>query len=198
MTAENDALMDPPSLAMAACLINRIRRLSDGARELASLSRMLPSLVELEFGIEQVFAKQSESGIWPRYFPLFHFPKGGGAADYCFSFEFLEAILSEFGTFVLRSPALVDRIKRVIRWCDTHELEFTDARGKKYRGWSSGGEVRSLAEGKSESWATASVHMFLTQLDRKISDLLDELVLKGFGIDRRGVPVHYFEEGDRR
>jgi hypothetical protein len=187
VTAENDALMDPPSLAMAACLINRIRRFSDENRELASLSRMLPTLVELEFGIEQVFAKQSESGIWHRYFPLFHFPKGGGAADYCFSFEFLEAILTEFGTFVLRSPALLDRVKRVIRWCDTHELEFTDAAGKKYRGWSSGGEVRNLAEGKSESWATASVHMFLTQLDRRISDLLDELVLKGFGIDRRGV-----------
>jgi SpoVK/Ycf46/Vps4 family AAA+-type ATPase len=29
--------------------------------------------------------------------------------------------------------------------------------------------------------------MFLTQLDRRISDLLDELVLKGFGIDRRAV-----------
>ena len=187
VTAENDALMDPPSLAMAACLINRIRRLSDEERELASLSRMLPSLVELEVGIEQVFTKQSESGIWHRYFPLFHFPKGGGAADYCFSFEFLEAILTEFGTFVLRNPALLDRVKRVIRWCDTHELEFTDATGKKYRGWSSGGEVRSLAEGKSESWATASVHMFLTQLDRRISDLLDELVLKGFGIDRRAV-----------
>jgi hypothetical protein len=187
VSAENDALMDPPSLAMSACLINRIRRLSDEENELASLSRMLPSLVELEFGIEQVFAKQSESGIWNRYFPLFHFPKGGGAADYCFSFEFLEAILTEFGTFVLRDPALLDRIKRVIRWCDTHELEFTDATGKKYRGWSSGGEVRSLAEGKSESWATASVHMFLTQLDRTISDLLDDLVLKGFGIDRRAV-----------
>lgn len=187
VTAENDALMDPPSLAMAACLISRIRRLSDEERELASLSRMLPSLVELEFGIEQVLTKQSESGIWHRYFPLFHFPKGGGAADYCFSFEFLEAILTEFGTFVLRNPALLDRVKRVIRWCDTHELEFTDATGKKYRGWSSGGEVRSLAAGKSESWATASVHMFLTQLDRRISDLLDELVLKGFGIDRRAV-----------
>jgi ATPase family associated with various cellular activities (AAA) len=187
VTAENDALMDPPSLAMAACLISRIRRLSDEERELASLSRMLPSPVELQFGIDQVFAKQSESGIWHRYFPLFHFPKGGGAADYCFSFEFLEAILAEFGTFVLSNPVLLNRVNRVIRWCDTHELEFTDAAGKKYRGWSSGGEVRSLAEGKSESWATASVHMFLTQLDRKISDLLDELVLKGFGIDRRAV-----------
>jgi hypothetical protein len=187
VSAGNDALMDPPSLAMAACLISRIRRLSAEKRELAKLSRMLPATVELEFGVEQVFSKQSDSGIWHRYFPLFHFPKGGGAADYCFSFEFLEAILVEFGTFVLRNPHLLESVKRVLRWCDTHELEFTDAMGRKYRGWNSGGEVGNLASGKSEAWATASVHMFLTQLDLKIGDLLDELVLKGFGIDRRAI-----------
>jgi hypothetical protein len=186
VSAGNDALMDPPSLAMAACLISRIRRLSVEKRGLAQVSRMLPSTVELEFGIEQVFSKQSDSGIWPRYFPLFHFPRGGGAADYCFSFEFLEAILVEFGTFVLRNTHLLERIKRALRWCDTHELEFT-ASQKTYRGWNSGGEVKKLAAGMSESWATASVHMFLTQLNLRIGDLLDELVLKRFGLDRRAV-----------
>jgi hypothetical protein len=186
VSSGNDALMDPPSLAMAACLINRIRRLSVLRSELAAVSRKLPTTVELEFGIEQVFSQQSESGIWHRYFPLFHFPTGGGAADYCFSFEFLEAILMEFGSSVLRRSHLLERIERVLRWCDTHELEFTDSSGT-YRGWNSGGEVRNLAAGKSESWATATVHMFLSQLDRKVSDLLDELVLKRFGIDRTAV-----------
>lgn len=186
VSAGNDALMDPPSLAMAACLISRIRRLSVENKMLSSVARKLPSTVELEFGIEQVFATQSESGIWHRYFPLFHFPTGGGAADYCFSFEFLEAVSVEFGSFVLRSPHLLEGIKKVLRWCDTHELEFRDATGT-YRGWNSGGEVGNLAAGKSESWATASVHMFLTELDRKIGDLLDDLVLKQFGFDRRAV-----------
>jgi hypothetical protein len=186
VSAGNDALMDPPSLAMAACLISRIRRLCEGKPKLSKIYAVLPSTVEVEFGVEQVFSKQSDSGIWHRYFPLFHFPKGQGAADYCFSFEFLEAIFVEFGSFVLGNVERLDRIKQVLRWCDTHELVFTDSTGK-YRGWNSGGEVRNLAAGKSESWATASVHMFLTQLERSINDLLDELVLKCFGFDRRAV-----------
>ena len=186
VSSGNDALMDPPSLAMAACLISRIRRSSVTKPEFEEVSRELPSSVELEFGVKQVFSKQSDSGIWHKYFPLFHFPDGQGAADYCFSFEFLEAILVEFGTSVLRNTELVERVKRIIRWCESHELEFRDATGT-YRGWNSGGEARQLATGKSESWATATVHMFLTQLERRVNDLLDELVLKRLGLDRRAV-----------
>jgi AAA+ superfamily predicted ATPase len=189
VSAENDALMDPPALAMAACVINRIRRMTDEEenRELAEISRDLPSLAELEFGIRQVFSKQADSGIWHKYFPLFHFPSGQGAADYCFSFEFLEAILVEFGTAVLREPGLLKQVALAVQWCDAHELSFTEST-KTYRGWNAGGAVSKLAEGMSESWATGSVHMFLTQLDRRIGDLLDELVLKRFGFDRRAVP----------
>jgi hypothetical protein len=186
VSAGNDALMDPPSLAMAACVISRIRRFSMTEPRLTAVSRQMPSTVELQFGIEQVFSKQSDSGIWYRYFPLFHFPKGQGAADYCFSFEFLEAILVEFGHSVLKDGELLQRIKRIITWCDTHELVFADS-NKEYRGWNSGGEVRKLAAGQSESWATASVHMFLMQLERKINDVLDDLILKSFGFDRAAV-----------
>ena len=186
VSAGNDALMDPPSLAMAACLINRIRRFSEKNSKLAGVSRMLPSALDLQYGVEQVFLKQSDSGIWHRYFPLFHFPEGQGAADYCFSFEFLEAVLVEFGTSVLRNPGVLERMTRILRWCDKHELLFTDSTGT-YRGWNSGGEIRKLAAGKSESWATATVHMFLTQLERRINDVLDALVLKRFGIDRTSV-----------
>jgi hypothetical protein len=198
VSAENDSLMDPPMLAMAACVINRIRRMTDedshladvGRRlhsRLAGIGRPLPSVVELEFGIKQVFSKQSESGIWHKYFPLFHFPEGKGAADYCFSFEFLEAILVEFGLAVLRDRALLEKMNKVIRWCDTHELAFVDSPTVTYRGWNAGGDVGKLEARKPESWATATVHMFLTQLDRKISDLLDELILKKFGFDRRAI-----------
>lgn len=198
VSAENDALMDPPMLAMAACVINRIRRLTDVDSPLADIGRKLhsrlsdigrplPSVVELEFGIKQVFSKQSESGIWHKYFPLFHFPEGKGAADYCFSFEFLEAILVEFGLAVLGDRRLLEKVKKVIRWCDTHELVFVESPTVTYRGWNAGGDVGKLEARKPESWATATVHMFLTQLDRKISDLLDELILKKFGFDRRAV-----------
>lgn len=187
VSAGNDALMDPPMLAMAACVINRIRRMTEEDSRLADIDRELPSVVELEFGIKQVFSTQSDSGIWHKYFPLFHFPEGQGAADYCFSFEFLEAILVEFGLSVLRDRTLLEKVKQVIRWCDTHELVFTDSHKVTYRGWNAGGDVRKLESRKSESWATATVHMFLTQLDRRIGDLLDELVLKKFGFDRRAV-----------
>jgi hypothetical protein len=186
VSAGNDAVMDPPSLAMAACLISLIRRFTEKRPDLTDVTRILPSTVELDFGIQQVFSKQTESGIWHRYFPLFHFPKGQGAADYCFSFEFLEAMLLEFGASVLRDIRLLERVKKAIAWCDRHELLFADSTGT-YRGWNSGGEVRKLEAGMSESWATASVHMFLTQLHRQINDLLDELVLKHFGLDRRAV-----------
>jgi hypothetical protein len=184
VSAGNDALMDPPELAMAACLIKRIHRLCNDRPELANISRSLPSEVELAFAVERVMSEQSRSGIWHRYFPLFHFPLGGGAADYCFSFEFLEAILFEFGSAVLRTRELLSYFKRSLTWCDGHVLHFVKSKDAHYRGWNSGGEVRKLADGMPEAWATASVHMFLSQLHRKISDLLDQLVLTKFGFDR--------------
>ena len=188
VSAGNDALMAPPALAMAACLISRIRRFTEGEADLAEVGRGLPSTVELEFGIKQVFLTQSVTGIWHKYFPLFHFPGGQGAADYCFSFEFLEAILNEFGAVVLRDRELLERVQRAVQWCDKHELVFIHSTGH-YRGWNAGGEVRNLEAGMSESWATATVHMFLTILERRIDDVLDTLILKRFGLDRGAVVV---------
>ena len=184
VSSGNDALMDPPELAMAACLIKRIHRLCNDRPELAKISRSLPSEIELTFAVERVISEQSRSGIWHRYFPLFHFPLGRGAADYCFSFEFLEAVLGEFGSAVLRTRELLSYFRRSLTWCDSHVLHFVKSKDAHYRGWNSGGEVRTLADGMPEAWATASVHMFLSQLHRKISDLLDQLVLAKFGFDR--------------
>jgi len=184
LSAGNDSLMDPPELAMAACLINRIHRLCNEKAELAYISRSLPSQVELEFAVQRVLREQPEAGIWHKYFPLFHFPRGGGAADYCFSFEFLEAVLVEFGTSLLRKRDLLDHFQRSLTWCDRHILRYVTS-GDEYIGWNSGGEVKSLAAGAPEAWATAAVHMFLNQLHLKISELLDDLVLKNsFGKDR--------------
>jgi hypothetical protein len=187
VSARNDSLMDPPELAMAACLINRIHRLAAAKPEKSEITRSLPSQVELMFAVKRVLAEQPESGIWHKYFPLFHFPRGAGAADYCFSFEFLEAILTEFGSSVLSTSDLLDHFKRSLHWCDNHVLNYVYGE-KHYRGWNSGGEVTTLADGMPESWATSAVHMFLNQLHLRISDLLDELVLKeAFGKDRLAV-----------
>jgi hypothetical protein len=172
---------------MAACLIHRIHRLCAEEPEKAAISRLLPSHLELLFAVKQVLAEQPESGIWHKYFPLFHFPRGGGAADYCFSFEFLEAVLTEFGHSTLATRDLLEHFKKSVLWCDNHVLHYV-YREKHYRGWNSGGEVTTLAAGMPELWATAAVHMFLNQLNLKISDLLDELVLKKeFAIDRLSV-----------
>jgi hypothetical protein len=188
VSARNDSLMDPPELAMAACLINRIHRLCTEKPEKAEIGRLLPSQVELMFAVKRALSEQQpESGIWHKYFPLFHFPGGGGAADYCFSFEFLEAILTEFGRSALATADLLEYFKRSLQWCDNHVLHYVYGE-KHYRGWNSGGEVTTLAAGMPELWATAAVHMFLNQLHLKISDLLDELVLKEeFAIDRLAV-----------
>jgi hypothetical protein len=196
VSAGNDALMDPPELAMAACLINRIHRLCNDRSELADIGRSLPSQVELSFAVERVLTEQPRSGIWHKYFPLFHFPHGGGAADYCFTFEFLEAVLNEFGSAVLRTRELLAHFKRSLTWCDSHVLHFVNENETHFRGWNSGGEVRNLAAGKPESWATASVHMFLNQLHHKISDLLDQLVLTKFGFDRTATVIS--KEGFKR
>ena len=187
ISAGNDSLMDPPELAMAACLIRRLQRLCNERPDLLELSRSLPSQSELRFAIELALSQQSESGIWHKYFPLFHFPRGGGAADYCFSFEFLEAVLAEFGSSALQTKKFVDAFRRSLAWCDGHMLRFATSETTQYTGWNSGGEVSSLAKGMPESWATASVHMFLVRLHRSISDLLSDLVLKRFVIDRKTV-----------
>src|SRR5258708_32877027 len=100
-------------------------------------------MVELTHAVLQVFEKQTDSGIWNRHFPLFHFP-GSGAADYCFSFEFLEAIFIEFsGLDILQDPRILDRIVNTVQWCDNNRLEFA-AGAEKYRGWNAGGDVINL------------------------------------------------------
>lgn len=179
----NDALMDPASLAMAACLVSRIRKICAEKRALADINEKLPSMVEVMHAVLQVFEKQTDSGIWHRHFPLFHFP-GSGAADYCFSFEFLEAILIEFSeSNILQNQRILERILNAVRWCENNRLE-SGAGEDKYQGWNAGGDVSNLVAGKPESWATATVHMFLAELDSSISELLDKLILTRFRQDR--------------
>lgn len=179
----NDPLMDPASLAMAACLTRRIRKTCAEKDELLEFTERLPSRVELVHAIHEVFAKQTDSGIWHKAFPLFHFP-GSGAADYCFSFEFLEAILIEFAEFdILAQPNILESISRAVNWCENNRFKYQE-RGDTYYGWNAGGAVENLVAGKPEAWATGAVHMFLAELDIAISKLLDKLVLSKFGVDR--------------
>jgi hypothetical protein len=181
----NDPLMDPASLAMAACLVSRIRKISAEKSELSDISRELPSRVELVFAVRRVFDKQTESGIWPKSFPLFHFP-GSGAADYCFSFEFLEAVLIEFSEFdILDNPEVLVGVKSAVRWCESNRFAYSQG-GELYCGWNAGGEITNLASGVPEGWATASVHMFLAELELTIARSLQKLILTRFKVNPAG------------
>jgi hypothetical protein len=179
VVAGNDPLMDPASLAMAACLISRLRRTFHDTPHLSKYAEALPGRVELTYAIQQVFEQQTQSGIWHKYFPLFHFPKSG-AADYTFSFEFLEAILIEFsGDGILSRGGVLNRIKLAVHWCENNRFTFRKNE-EIFSGWNAGGAVETLAAGMPEAWATASVHMFLWELESATSEWLQKLVLKRF------------------
>jgi hypothetical protein len=176
VVSDNDPLMDPAALAMAACLVSRIRKTCAMSNRLSGISKGLPSTVELMHAVHHVFNKQTASGIWHKYFPLFHFPKSG-AADYCFSFEFLEAILIEFSEReILRDPQILPGIERALRWCDGNRFIYREGRDT-YHGWNAGGDVKNLAAGMPEAWATASVHMFLSELEAALCQSLQKLIL---------------------
>jgi len=176
VVAGNDPLMDPASLAMAACLISRLRRTFHNSAPLSGYVETLPGRVELIYAIEQVFEHQTKSGIWHKYFPLFHFPKSG-AADYTFSFEFLEAILVEFSEDgILSREGILERIESAVHWCENNRFAFRK-NDEVFTGWNAGGAVETLAAGMPEAWATACVHMFLWQLESAISDWIQKVVL---------------------
>jgi AAA+ superfamily predicted ATPase len=179
--SNNDPLMDPPSLAMSAALLQRLRTTFHNSPGLAHLigDCKLPGQVELTHAVEEIFKKQTNSGIWHKYFPLFHFPKSG-AADYTFSFEFLEAILLEFSDYqILAREGILNRIESAVQWCASNRFEYR-ANDVVFSGWNAGGDVDNLAAGMPEAWATASVHMFLWELESALSTWLQDLVLARF------------------
>src|SRR6266705_6807614 len=104
-------------MAMADCLCARLRFISaearNGMRE--EHRSLLPSGVELEHSIKELFKRQTTSGIWPKYFPLFHYQDAG--SNFCFTFELLEAVLHEFGRAqnrLLKELAIVAGLEQAV------------------------------------------------------------------------------------
>ena len=181
--ARHDAMMDPVAMGMAACLCARLRKLINDpiARIDPSRGATLPSTTELEHSIQEMFAQQTNSGIWPKYFPMFHYQEAG--SNFCFTFELLEAVLNEFDeeTYdLLNKPDVVNGLEKSISWCEKQRLE-TSYEGKHYRGWNSGGDLRTLVKEQPESWATAVVHMFLRELSEVLSGQIQARLLKKYG-----------------
>lgn len=183
--ARHAAMMDPVSMAMAACLCARLRLISKDLLlgTAKQHQEILPSTAELESSVKDLFLEQTSSGIWPKYFPLFHYQDAG--SNFCFTFELLEAILVEFGTkqnHLLTQELVIAGLERAVSYCELHRLHCSESgatRGQKetFHGWNSGGELESLRQSLPESWATAVVHMFLLELIEALSDHIQERIL---------------------
>jgi hypothetical protein len=186
VSSKQEALMDPIAMAMAACLSAKLRSIAKDATLGSSpqLLAYLPSLVELKNSIRILFEEyQSSCGIWPKYFPLFHYDKQAGS-NYCFTFEMLEAILSEFGSEIIleqEGDSVLRGLELALQWCYDNRLNYlVTTENEKYSGWNSGGNLETLEAGEPESWATAVVHMFLSELQEVLTDKIEELILKSF------------------
>jgi hypothetical protein len=182
VVAKDAAVMDPVAMAMSACLCARLRSISKGLQLGTDSSHypMLPSTVELESAVVDLFAEQTPSGIWPKYFPLFHYQDAG--SNFCYTFELLEAILVEFGgehNRLLTEEAVISGLDRAVRSCEVNRLQTTQS-GKPdgYSGWNSGGNLETLRRGQPESWATAVVHMFLWELADVLSRHIQRRLLE--------------------
>lgn len=182
VAAEHDALMDPVAMVMAACLCARLRTIADESKSptVSSCLEVLPSVVELRHAVKVLFDKQSPSGIWPKYFPLFHYPKAG--SNYCFTYEMLEAVLAEFGTpdsDLLATQPILKKLENALNWCFENRLKYS-VKNRTYYGWNSGGELDSLHHGKPESWATAVVYMFLWELQHMLATKTQAILLREY------------------
>ena len=142
----------------------------------------LPTNIEVEQAVLNAFKFQEISGIWPKYFPLFNYKAGGAGSNYLFSFEVLEVIVNEFENSDLLENEIVFRgFERALDWCESNRLTYV-LEGTSYQGWNSGGQMKSLLEGKPEAWATATIHMFLHRLRLALSVLIKRRTLLKYGV----------------
>jgi len=193
VTAHYTAMMDPVAMAMAACLCARLRRvLKKQTGRVAPLdTSSLPSDTELQSSIAELFASQTDSGLWPKYFPLFHYNEAG--SNFCYTFELLEAVLLEFGDAenpTLLSETILLGLERAVASCERDRLETMGREyGTRqdyipYHGWNSGGNLATLRKEQPESWATAVVHMFLRELYDQVSEHIREKLLVAYDAQR--------------
>ncbi len=180
VVAKHDAMMDPVAMGMAACLCARLRNKGTGLSK--DIVSTLPSMVELDHSIKELFRHQTESGIWPKYFPMFNYQEAG--SNFCFTFELLEAVLHEFGEIsneLLDDSAIICGLEKAVKWCEVNrhpldEIPF---------GWNSGGDLKTLQKEQSESWATAVIHMFLCELSNVFSHHIQQRILQTYKADPR-------------
>lgn len=181
VTAKHEAVMDPVAMAMAACLCHRLSAVA--RRQFSADQRpatALPSNIELQNSILQLIDEQTDTGIWPKYFPMFHYQEAG--SNFCFTFEMLEAILIEFGgleSSLLQDERFVAGLENAIAWCEKRLPPYHYDQ-QNYCGWNSGGDIKTLMKGQPESWATAVVHMFLSELGIALSQSIQRRIFEKY------------------
>jgi hypothetical protein len=186
----DDALMDPVSMAMSACLVARLKKIMQrrGSND-DDLAQLFPSQTELKHAVGLLFKYQRPSGIWPKYFPMFHFRNAG--ANYCFTFEMLEALVTEIDPIeMLEVPGVLAGLGSALDWCVLNRFEYRIGNDK-YCGWNSGGSINTLLASKPESWATATVHWFLHRLDEALSNAIEHAIFQKYGVAK---PIGVDEE----
>jgi hypothetical protein len=195
VVARHTAMMDPVAMAMSASLCARLRSIGKGSKSKAVKWKPdnLPSMIELESAIVDLFAEQTKSGLWPKYFPLFHYQDAG--SNFCYTFELLEAILVEFGgkdNHLLQKESVIRGLELAVTSCEVDRLESRIDSAKDngpqstkgsmvpYNGWNSGGNLETLRRGQPESWSTAVVHMFFGELVKVLSDHIQQILLERY------------------
>jgi hypothetical protein len=199
ISAEHQVLMDPVDLMMAICLCKRLQAIATNREELQDAVAHLPSQTELLNGIKLFLNLQGESGIWHKYFPLFHYP--GAGSTHCWTFEILEAALNEFDDMVENELAL-QKLMRAVDWCERYRLTWRgngwlktiNGDASPYFGWNSGGQQLTLERGEPESWATGVIHMFLARLSSRLSQAIRRKLLADYGVAR---PIKSSKEWDK-
>ncbi len=186
VVANHDALLDPAAMIMAACIVKRLHEVHVRRGLQVDIASRLAPVVELRYSVSELFRFQGQSGIWPKYFPLFHYERAG--SNYCFTFEFLEALLNEFGdpdSKLLEIGSVLPGLERAVDWCEQNRTVFRKDTG--YTGWNSGAEIDMMRAGIPESWATATVHMFLAKLCQVLSEAIDHSLVARYREPRHAV-----------
>lgn len=178
VAARHASMMDPIALGMASCLCARLNQLTELGAATGDLE-LLPSQFELERAIEEIFALKSESGLWNKYFPMFHYQDAG--SNFCFTFELIEAVLHEFGDSerLFESRCFLEGLENAVNWCELNRLPY-HLEDELYEGWNSGGNIQTLEKEQPESWATAVVHMFLYEITSVVSEHIQKRILKKY------------------
>ncbi len=181
-TIQDSVRSDPISLAMAA---SALRKLREEVFKSPSINNdilySIPSTKELMFGVKTFFRYQEDDGNWRHYFPIFYY-KGTGA-NYCWSYEALEAILNEFSQDILSDDIeyYLDRLERSVSWLNHYRLTYKpDGVDRSFEGWNAGGRIRSLEGRIPEMWATGVAHIFLRKLRDTLSYWIQQEILREF------------------